>query len=29
MDKTANVVFITNMTRNGNGLAGIEGIVEL
>jgi hypothetical protein len=29
MDKTANVVFITNMTRGGNHYAGVEGIIEL
>ena len=29
MDPTANIVFISNMTRNEDGLAGIKGIIEL
>lgn len=29
MDKTTNFAFIANMTCEGNGLAGIDGIVEL
>ena len=29
MDPTSHIVFISNMTRQGNGLAGIQGVIEL
>ena len=28
-DPTSHIVFITNMTREGNSLAGIQGVIEL